>query len=626
VTYPRLDRVPSWFVVLPDCPAAEPIAIKLQSQAMCVARHPSGRAWLLGRWAEEDATIVQCGATAVAVIGEHLLTAAVLSQIAARVHTLGDLDKPSTSWAGNFHLIASVAGQVRIQGPVSGFRRVFHARVGGVTVAADRADVLAGLGGAVLDEARVAVALLEPGAPHPLGGEPLWRGLAAVPPGCYLAIDGTGRHRPVRCWSAPEPTVPMAAGASALRAALSAAVEVRTRGRELVTTDLAGVDTTSLCCLAARGPAQVAAYTWAPLDPGADDAFWARKTVAALGTIEHHIVASDCTPFAFSGLGEQDDVALDEPCAITLDRRWLVIADRAATRGSQTHLTGFGGDQVLGGSPAHLHTMLRHQPRTALRNLRGYAALNRWPYRTVLPQLLDNRSYRAWLLRFGAELTAAPVSSLGPYFYWAKSMRLPPWATPAAVEAVRGLIRRAAPTVEPLGHGHGQHQELADLGGLARMTRHLAKLAHQRGIRLAAPYFDDRVIEAGLAVRPQERVTPWRFKSLAIEAMRGIVPDETLTRQTKAIGSHEVEVGFRENRADVLALCENSRLGQLGLIDVAALREVCDRSLPTALEFHALYPTLACEIWLRALERNAASNHSSHKRMTVPRQGDFSWR
>ncbi|HEV2784070.1 MAG TPA: asparagine synthase-related protein [Actinophytocola sp.] len=604
MNHPHLDRVPSWFVVLPDCPAAEPAAAALRSRATCVIRHPSGRTWLLGRWADEQAAVATCGDTAIAVIGEHLLSAADLAHRAARVADLADLDQPARCWAGNFHLIASVAGRVRVQGPVSGFRRVFHAGVDGVTVAADRADVLAGLTGAALDEARLAVMLLEPGAPHPIGGEPMWRGLAAVPTGCYLAIDRTGRHRPVRWWTPPRPEVPMSEGAPAFRAALSAAVEVRTRGRELVSTDLGGFDTTSLCCLAAGGPAHVAAYTWAPLDPAADDAYWARKTVAALGAVEHHVVPSERTPFAFSGIGERDDVALDEPCAITLDRRWLVIADRAAARGSRLHLTGFGGDQVLGGSPAHLHTLLRKHPRTALRNLRGYTALNRWPYWTSLRQLLDNRSYREWLLQFGADLTADPVSSLGPSFYWAKPVRLPPWATPDAAAAVRDLIRRAAPTTEPLGHGHGQHQEIADLGGLARMTRNLGQLARQRGIALAAPYFDDRVIEAGLAVRPRERVTPWRFKALAVEAMRGIVPDETLARQTKAIGSHEVEVGFRANRAEILALCEDSRLGRLGVIDAAALREVCGRPLPTRLEFHALYPTLACEIWLRALERN----------------------
>lgn len=603
--HPHLDRVPSWLVVLPDCPAAEPVATALRAHATCAASHPSGRAWLLGRWAEEQATIAQTGDTAIAVIGEHLLSSADLSRVAARVRDVADLEAPIRSWAGNVHLIASVAGQVRVQGPISGLRRVFHARANGITVASDRADVLAGVVGAALDEARLAVALLEPGAPHPIGGEPMWRGIAAVPTRCYLTIDGNGRHRHVRWWTAPEPTVPMADGAPALRDALAAAVEVRTRGREVITTDLGGFDTTSLCCLAARGPAHLAAYTWAALDPAADDVVWARKTVAALGTIEHHIVPSERTPFAFLGAGERDDVALDEPCAITLDRRWLVIADRAVARGSQTHLTGFGGDQVLGGSPAHLHTMLRRQPRIALRNLRGFVALNRWSYRTVLPQLVDNRSYRRWLLRFGAELTADPVSSLGPSFYWAKPMRLPPWATPAAAAAVRDLIERAAPTVEPLGHGHGQHQEIADLGGMARMTRNLRELAAQRGVTLAAPYFDDRVIEAGLAVRPRERVTPWRFKPLAVEAMRGVIPNETLARQTKAIGSHEAEVGFRENRADILALCEESRLSKLGLIDGAALLEACRRPLPTAVEFHALYPVLACELWLRALERNA---------------------
>jgi asparagine synthase (glutamine-hydrolysing) len=93
--------------------------------------------------------------------------------------------------------------------------------------------------------------------------------------------------------------------------------------------------------------------------------------------------------------------------------------------------------------------------------------------------------------------------------------------------------------------------------------------------------------------------------------MRGIIPAVSLDRQTKAIGPHEVEVGFRDNRADILALCEDSRLGRLGLIDAAALREACRRPLPTEVEFSALYPTLAVELWLRALERNA-----------VPRQGE----
>jgi asparagine synthase (glutamine-hydrolysing) len=203
VTYARLDHVPSWFVVLPDCRAAEPVDAALRSQATCVMRHPSGRAWLVGRWAQEEITVAQSRGTAIAVIGEHLLSAAFLTRVASRVGTLADLDEPSSSWAGNFHLIASVAGDVRVQSPISGFRRVLHASVDGVTVAANRADVLAGLTGAALDEARLTVALLEPCAPHRRTADVAWPG---------------GRARRVLpddrlCWTAPVCAVVDRAGA-----------------------------------------------------------------------------------------------------------------------------------------------------------------------------------------------------------------------------------------------------------------------------------------------------------------------------------------------------------------------------------------------------------------------------
>jgi asparagine synthase (glutamine-hydrolysing) len=606
VTRPRLDRLPSWFVVLPDCEAAGPIADALSAQAATVVRHRSGRPLLIGRLSEAEHAVGAGGTTTITVVGEHLLSDQGLSSVAEGIGTPADLDRPARSWPGNFHLIASVAGRLRVQAPVSGFRRIVHATVDGLTIASDRADVLAALTGAALDVPRLTVMLFEPGAPQPIVNDPVWRGLSTVPPGYFLRVDRDGRHRLIRWWTAPEPTVPMAVGAAAVRSALAAAVDVRTRGRELVTTDLGGFDTTSLCCLAARGPAKVAAYTWESLDPAADDVVWGRRTVSALGNVEHHVIPSERTPFAFSGVGESDDSPLDEPCAITLDRRWLVIADLAAARGSLLHLSGFGGDQVLGGSVAHLHARLRRRPWSTLRDLRGYVALNRWPYLEVLRQLADNRSYQDWLLRMADEVTAAPSPSLGPNLSWGKAVRLPPWVAPAAADAVRDLIRRAAPSAETLGHVRGQHQEVADLGTVARVTRNFAVLARQRGVALAVPFLDDRVIEAGLAIRPEERVTPWRYKALAVEAMRGIIPERSLARNTKAIGSHEVEAGFRDNRADVLALCEDSRLGRLGVVDAAALREVCRRPLPTRLEFSALYPTLACEIWLRALERDNA--------------------
>src|SRR5439155_25189926 len=114
-----------------------------------------------------------------------------------------------------------VEGQVRVQGTVTGVRRVFHAEVGDVVVAADCADVLAHLIGAGLDEQRLAVHLLEPPVLYPLAGQPVWRRVTLVPTDHYLVLGGDRRPRSVRWWLPPEPVVPLAEGAAALRAALS---------------------------------------------------------------------------------------------------------------------------------------------------------------------------------------------------------------------------------------------------------------------------------------------------------------------------------------------------------------------------------------------------------------------
>jgi asparagine synthase (glutamine-hydrolysing) len=598
-----LATLPSWFAVLADCDSARPIASALRDHATHEITHPSGRPWLLGSWADDAVTTAQAGHTKIALIGQHAVTADHLAEAAGRIGSVAGLDRLAASLVGSSHLVASVAGQVRVQGTVTGIRRVFYAEIGGTTVAADRADLLAGLLGAGLDERRLALHLLEPHILYPLAGEPVWRGIAVLPTDHYLVYGGGRRQSSVRWWTPPEPVVPMAEGAPALREALSDAVAARVRGRDLVSCDLGGVDSTSVCCLAARGEAKVLAYTAASPDPLADDEEWAARTVAALGNVEHHVIPAEEMPLVYHGLGALDD-QLDEPFNAAVDRdRWLIIARRAATRGSRLHLTGFGGDELLYGSVAHLHGLLRTSPRIALRHLRGFAAKYRWPRRQLLRQLSDSTPYREWLARVADAVTAPPPPPEEPLLDWGFQPRLPPWVTPAAAQAVQELIRAEVPTAEPLAPARGQQRELEGMRHVSRTVRQFAQMAERIGVTLAAPYYDDRVIEAGLAVRPQERITPWRYKPLIVEAMRGIVPDESLTRQTKANGTGAEDPGLRRHRADLLALWEDSRLGRLGLIDANALRELCTGPLPPQLQLGVLYQTVACEVWLRSLDR-----------------------
>ncbi|MFC0114004.1 asparagine synthase-related protein [Kibdelosporangium aridum] len=598
----ELSSVPSWFAVFPDSAAAGAIRAALAPLPACVVDYPSARPWLVGNWPPDTITTGQAGDTKIAVIGQHAITACELSAEAGRVRRPADLNRLARSLQGSSHVIASIAGTVRVQGTVTGVRRVFTARLNGIEVAADRADLLARLLESSVDEQRLAVHLLHPPIVYPLAGQPVWRGVELLPTDHCLVLDRDGGKRAVRWWSPPEPVVPLAEGAVALWEALVAAVGTRTRNRPIVSCDLGGVDSTAVCSLAAcGGQAKTVAYTAASLDPLADDVDWAKRTVAALG-IEHHVIPAEQMPLVYDGLLGADDV-LDEPCAATVDRnRWLVIAHQAAARGSRLHLTGIDGDELLYGSLAHLHPLPRSDPRTALRNLRGFAAKYRWPRRKVWRQLRDNSPYSQWLRRVADSITTAPPAPDEPLLDWGFTPRLPAWASTDAIHTVQNAIYDTARNAGPLAQNRGQHREMETMRFISRIARQLDQMARGVGIGLGAPYYDDRVVEAGLAVRPQDRISPWQYKPLLAAAMHGIVPPASLTRSTKANGTCDDEAGLQLHRGELLDLCAGSRLAELGLVDEAALREACTRAVPT--ELHAfLYETVACETWLRSLEK-----------------------
>jgi asparagine synthase (glutamine-hydrolysing) len=594
----------NWFVVLPDCrDAGEAVAPRLRGAETGELCHPSGRPWIIGRWSKETIAIGRAGRSAIVVLGQHAVTTETLDCACRRVQSVADVERVTRPLAGSYSVIASIDGHVRVQGTVTGTRRVFHAEIHGIPVASDRADVLAALLGTGVDEQRLAVRLLEPPILYPLTGQPVWRGVDLLPGSHYLTFDGAGQYRTTRWWSPPEPVLPMVEGAQALREALTAAVAVRSRGQDLVSCDLGGLDSTAVACLAAGGPAHVVAFTAASADPAADDVMWASRTVAQLPKVEHHVIPANEMPLVYHGLSTLDD-PLDEPFAGAVDRdRWLTIVEHAAARGSRLHLTGFGGDELLYGSVAHLHEVLRSSPRTGWNYLRGFVAKYRWSRREALRQLMDGRSYDTWMAGVADSITERRPPSDEPLLGWGFNPRLPPWATSAAVEGVRDLIRRDAPRTEPWSPRRGHHRELATMHFVSGLARQLDQMAFPLGVSLANPYHDDHVVEAGLAVRPEERITPWRYKPLIVEAMRGIVPDASLARQTKANGTGDEEPGLRRHRGDLLALWEDSRLGRLGLIDAGQLREMCTRPIPPDLQLGVLYQSIACEVWLRSLER-----------------------
>lgn len=586
-----------WFVVLPDIDGSQAAAGRILSRAAQVISYDSGRPWLAGDWDAGSFRLLSTDAGRLALVGQYSTASAEALRSARSV------DRVTESLPGSYHVIAQLAGRVRIRGTASGVRRVHHCRREGVTIASDRAEVLAGLTGYLVDERELALRLVVPIAPHPLGDTSVWRGVRTVPADSDLELGiATGVARECRRWRAPVPALPLAEAANRVRAALSDAVDARTSAGGLIGSDLSGgMDSTALCFLAARSEAKVVAYTCLSLDPADDDLQWAKLAAGRMPHVEHEIVPADEIARHYAGLDTPAE-PFDEPCLPIAERARLRSAlRRPADRGARLHLTGFGGDELASGSSSYLRGMLWRAPWQALRLARVYRATFRWSWGETLQLTGRVRSYRSWFRGSLAEPRPSEPNRTVPVD-WGYPAKLPPWMHPDAVAFVRDTFRAAAENASPLDADPSQHFHLTCLRGSARIVAQFEQVARNTGVTLAAPFYDDAVVEAFLSARPAERSAPWQYKPLLTTAMRGIVPPENLARVTKA-GSpvHEI-TGRRLHRGTLSALWEDSRLARLGLIDVARLREVFDDSRWMDAQQDAYHRTLAAELWLRDVE------------------------
>jgi asparagine synthase (glutamine-hydrolysing) len=152
-------------------------------------------------------------------------------------------------------------------------------------------------------------------------------------------------------------------------------------------------------------------------------------------------------------------------------------------------------------------------------------------------------------------------------------------------------------------------QNLADVGADVAGWRELAQ--HWHGIELAAPFLDNEVIRACLAVPAEQRGAPDRYKPLLAEAFTGtgVVPEFVLERSTKggfdAVAFH----GLREH-APVLRelLGASSRLAELGLLTPQPVMEMMERAgTGRGTAMGALHLVVAAEVWLRQLDVSASS-------------------
>jgi asparagine synthase (glutamine-hydrolysing) len=512
--------------------------------------------WCAGPWPDSEVRVMR-GRTQTALIGP---CAAADPTFATR-----DTQGLATAHAGSYTVIQAAPEEMRVFTDLGFAWPVYLAPYRSGIAWGSSARALAGLTGACPDPVWLAPALVDPAAAEH-GVRSPFEGITVAPPGSRVCLR-PGRS-PVITATAPTRRRSRGAAMAGVRHALDDGIATRIRASSHPSSDLSGLDSGSVCVLAARHvrpPARLTAVTVHPAgrDEGGD-IDCARVAIEPGGTTDHQLLPLG--PGHLPGTALDQVPATDEPApsAVTWARLAAELALLAGL-GSDCHLTGDGGDTLFHPGPGYLAGLARSGRVLRLTaHSQGWARLQKgspWP---LLAQAIRG--------------SARPVRM--------------PWLTKRAIEMA---------THDP-GRGNAPDQRtLVEIQAVARTARADAQLAEAFGIRLHNPFTDSAVIAAALSVPAWERGDPWHYKPLLTGALDDLLPPQLAARTTKGTFDADHHLGMRANLPALLGLADG-HLAALGLIDPGQLRTAIRNAaagLPTP--FGLLEPVLAAESWLRAV-------------------------
>ncbi len=475
-----------------------------------------------------------------------------------------DLASATRSWAGSHTVVRTrVPGSVEVLTDAAGASPLYTVDTPGGVVWGSSSWALSSLSGGRVDTEWLTTFLRDKHATAP--DRSAWKGMRPVPAGHLLTLDRASGLS-LRSWWSSIRRSPTQASA-ALRRALGEGVRVRVEGAR-ATTDLAGMDSTTLALLAARHGRVISVTSHPEGVTHGGDLDYARALTHPCVNRMFFPLGARHLPFAPTGVPMP---ATDEPAPSTAV--WSMFSEQLramATEGSMCHLTGDGGDNLFLPAPAHLAGLARRgRWLRMLGDAMGWARLRRQS-----PMPLISAAFRGETVGIGH--TPRPQ---------------PRWLKPPL----------------PLGGlSAGEGAETVFVGSfrsVARSARADVQLADSLGIRLHNPYFDGAVLDAVVSAPVEQRFSTRRYKPMLADTFADLLPEPHRERATKGLFVGDFHQGVRLNLPHVLDLADG-RLAALGVVDPEPLRAVMrGAALGAQTVWPPLLSVLAAEAWLEAVGR-----------------------
>ncbi|SFF51295.1 Asparagine synthase [Actinacidiphila alni] len=590
-----------------------------------------------------------------------------LGLVAARGGALRHL----TAWSGSYTAVLQLGRRITVLGDLAGARPVFHTRWSGGTAYATAALPLADLIEAGLDVTHLAALLACPDSPEALGDGTPYLGVRRVPPGHALILrDGVpdvSGYEPTASLAVghqPTSTADAAAAIDGIRDALVDAVRARLDQARFVPdptgegdgvapgigADLSGGSASATLALLAAGlpgnpgllpgaPGSLAgerllAVTFNDLAAGGfrdrDAELERARAMGGDPRLRHVVVPGGAEALPYADLA--GGPLTDEPGPSLID------AERNRRRlaaGGADHLIGFGARQVLDAHPARLADLLMDRRRRHL--VRPVAALTRAdgaagghpalvPFtvpvtvyraarrlaRTPYQQGVEDAAARLLRRDFGGSGSSGGSGGGGPLgaslaaMTWVRPGPAARWLTGEALAEVSVRLQDAARRPWPMDRP-GERRARAALARQAADFRTFEQAAAVPSQRLHAPFLDNQVVRACLALPGALRVRPTARADVLREVLEGAGVRELPAGWGSGSPGASVaaaRTGLRASLDDVLDLFEAPLLADAGLVDARMVRGVLAAAADgggSAADLDGVGELVATEVWLRRL-------------------------
>ena len=483
----------------------------------------------------------------------------------------------------------------------------------------------------------LAASLILPGAEGRVFGEcSSFKGLRKLLGGQALHATVDGAHVNTYETLAPRANIDIHEAAKQLRQALDEAVASRVAlGHPLSSDFSGGVDSTSIAFLAARhlsGESLPVFFFKRPGKVDGDEQYMRRYLGLNQNMRLHEFMDDDVvTSFSyddFINTPRAEDLAL----AINVSPNGWKFFDTynkyIAAKGTKIHMTGDGGDEVLGvnttyladlANPRHIVRFLREG--MAWSRLRNSSPVHVWKSMAALSHQDPAESLRR---------TAAGLASGDNYEDWDRlggidMLRIVGtgvnWLTGQARQDLAAFLQdRAADLSLPEGFDIGDYfaiNAMRSASQHANLLKYCAAIGDS-GLSLHTPLLDRDVVRAVFALPASKRGSPYIFKPIAYEAFQGVVPAEVLERRSKGAYDEVVVGAIMRGRHVLHRIMNDSYLGDMGIIDPALVqRALGELDTKPMQSIWALERVLSVEGWLRSLESRSVTRPEASSRNTI---------